>query len=290
MASRGIAWSQANQWPSTTTSNQFYTDFILYPKKPLYFKYVKKPLRPCIEPDDETQSTTENGSSGWDMYANKCAGAMYVVSIVGVAGEDDYCALVFKVIVPELVKPAAVLSGQMENLKPVLKMSFSTPCAMSKWIWTFCIGYFVAVTTRLGCTMLRAPRFSGDYDNYCLYQANDELGVPDGKDNWISPGPAAIDEENTPLYFTNTPLSSGTCCPCPFQPINLKPVGVNRDFESLFIAIGDILCSQKQVPTSFLVASERKYERLCSGQVLFEGLQVCNEQTPWLNNPLTFKN
>ena len=183
-------------------------------------------------------------------------------------------------------------------------MSFKTVCALSHWVHTFCIGFYVAVTTRLGCTMLRAPRFSADYNNYCLYQAGFELGKSGTKDNWFAPNKCSIDGYpvsgcQIPVLGENitddVPCKGGSnsagCCPCTFEPIQVKPVEGSREYEHLFLSVGDVLCNQNSVPSSFLVASNQSVvENGGDIATVLETLRVCNPQTPWLNNPLTWSN
>lgn len=254
-------------WPSINSNSQFYTDIILYPKKPIYFKY-------CEDLDASVQPGCNKKI--WKMYPNNCAGAMYVITFANIKADSDFVALVFKVNCDGLIKPEDIISTASKCLTPVMKMSFQTSCALARWAWYFCVGFYTCATTRLGCTALRAPRWSADYTNYCHYNPipNDctldcDVSCEGEKDDWT---------------FEATLIPAGSCCPCDKQPITLRPVDLDQQSEKAFRYITDVMCNHNGLPSSQLVDTVCRTNNQ-TGAAYFCGLAVYNAQTPWLNNP-----
>lgn len=327
MAGRSNGFFSANSSPSTTNPTQFYTDFILYPKKPLYFEYVQPAnvaaLPSCGTGANDAQTCIpfvaggrpdgQEGSSGWKMFPNPCAGAVYVITIVQVPSEEDYQAIVYKVIQPGLIKPEAILGGQAATLRQSMKISLKTSSALGRWIWQFCVGFYICVVSRIGCVSLRAPRWSADYSNYCFYQAGMELGVDNTKDQWIAPNKCCVAGMTQSfggggtLGFTDAPThtmcdivgcggaaapcaccqSSGTCCPCVFQPFVPMPIELTERTEKIFRLIAETACNLNAASSSYVAGTDTVSVNTGAGNsvAVLDSLRICVPNAPWLSNP-----
>lgn len=245
-------------WPSLLNDSEYYVDVIAYTRTPLYFR----PFVDSSIPSNSDTCTTEDKIL-YKMYPNKYAGASFIYTISRTVGPTKaYTVTVSKIVNPQTVKPEDLIRSYSSVVKPSICVKFGSSEALGHYLYQSCIGFYVSILTRQGGTILRAPRWSGDfnYGIHCACTGASSLGY------------------NARCNVWNTGGSDAT------QPFIPKPVeALPEVFDKNFRYIADVMDSLQ----SITIASDALAQSASTISV-FEVLSLQDPQTPWLNNPLTW--
>ena len=243
--------SAAVNWPDLYSNQEYYVDIILYAKKPIYFIPYEN---------------IESGTVSYNMYANKYAGASFVYTISHTVGATESFMVTVRRVLSQLVSKPEDLVRQGGPLERSHKVDFDSSDALGRYIYQSSIGFFACFMTRQGNVILRAPRWTGDF-NYgisCACTGPASSGYNPRTDTWSVPVAIGTYSENG-------------------QPLVAKPVEGTPDvFEKNFRYIADVMTDMQSLS---LANSDVEY---VNNRQVYKVVKFFNQQTPWLNNPTTW--